>query len=227
MLLLDVAESVASHLKEVADCDLLDVCLFAEDITLFPLPESLLDAALAWVHAGGTEPRVAFYSAEEDLQEESEALQSPKQRTRVRLSWWYRYRRQTTTAQKESHSGILSRDHGEDGISFAGSSQPGQSVRAMLNFTQGDIQPKSIKAWLRKHESKLTVNQLGTETGKKNTNYQRGQRGWSEGRGKNHLHQFVAVGTCLLVDCLAHLPSALLCRGCHPPEVHQPRRSQR
>ena len=45
-----------------------------------------------------------------------------------------------------------------------------QEIRAMLNFTQGDIQPKSIKAWLRKHESKLTVNQLGTETGKKNTN---------------------------------------------------------
>eukprot|EP00435_Cladocopium_sp_Y103_P008347 s557_g2.t1 len=45
-----------------------------------------------------------------------------------------------------------------------------QEIRAMLTFTHGDIQPKSIKAWLRKHESKLTVNQLGAEGIKKSTN---------------------------------------------------------
>ena len=39
----------------------------------------------------------------------------------------------------------------------------------MLTFTQGDIQTNSIKAWLRKNESKLTANQLGAENVKKGT----------------------------------------------------------
>eukprot|EP00435_Cladocopium_sp_Y103_P003960 s4316_g1.t1 len=86
VLLVDLASSVADHLKDLADCDLLDVRLFAEDITLFPLPESILDAAMTWVHAGGADPRVAFYSAEEELPGGSavEEPPVPKQRARLR-----------------------------------------------------------------------------------------------------------------------------------------------
>ena len=36
-------------------------------------------------------------------------------------------------------------------------------IKAMLNCTKGDIKPISIKAWLRKNETKLTVNSLGTD----------------------------------------------------------------
>ena len=38
----------------------------------------------------------------------------------------------------------------------------------MLTFTQGDIKPSSIKSWLRKNESKLTVSQLGADSRKTN-----------------------------------------------------------
>lgn len=44
-----------------------------------------------------------------------------------------------------------------------------QEIRSMLTFTQGDIKPSSIKSWLRKNESKLTVNQLGADN-RKTTN---------------------------------------------------------
>ena len=30
-------------------------------------------------------------------------------------------------------------------------------VKAMLNYTRGDITPSSIKSWLRKNETKLTI----------------------------------------------------------------------
>ena len=40
-------------------------------------------------------------------------------------------------------------------------------IKAMLNFTRGDIKPKAIKAWLRKNEAKLTVSQLGLDPGAK------------------------------------------------------------
>eukprot|EP00435_Cladocopium_sp_Y103_P035126 s1424_g9.t1 len=36
-------------------------------------------------------------------------------------------------------------------------------IKAMLNFTRGDIKPTSIKAWLRKNEAKLTVGSLGAD----------------------------------------------------------------
>ena len=39
----------------------------------------------------------------------------------------------------------------------------------MLNFTKGDIKPKSIKAWLRKSEAKLTISQLCNEVNPKKT----------------------------------------------------------
>ncbi len=44
-----------------------------------------------------------------------------------------------------------------------------QEIRSMLTFTQGDIKPGSIKSWLRKNESKLTVSQLGADN-RKTTN---------------------------------------------------------
>ena len=36
-------------------------------------------------------------------------------------------------------------------------------VKAMLNYTRGDIKPSSIKSWLRKNETKLTISQLGVD----------------------------------------------------------------
>ena len=36
-------------------------------------------------------------------------------------------------------------------------------TKAMLNFTHGDIKPKSIKAWLRKSETKLSITQVGVD----------------------------------------------------------------
>ena len=36
-------------------------------------------------------------------------------------------------------------------------------VRQMLNFTHGEISPKSIKEWLRKSESKLSASELGAD----------------------------------------------------------------
>ena len=38
-----------------------------------------------------------------------------------------------------------------------------QEIKAMLNYTRGDIKPSSIKSWLRKNEAKLTINHLGTD----------------------------------------------------------------
>ena len=69
ILLMDMAGEAAAYLKEVADSDLLDVKLFSEDPTLFPLPEAVLDAALSWIHNVADDPRVAFYSADEGLEE--------------------------------------------------------------------------------------------------------------------------------------------------------------
>ena len=37
-------------------------------------------------------------------------------------------------------------------------------IKALLNFTQGSIEPKDVKHWLRKHEAKLQANQLGNES---------------------------------------------------------------
>ena len=34
-------------------------------------------------------------------------------------------------------------------------------IKTLLAFTQGSIQPKDIKLWLRKHEAKLQASQLG------------------------------------------------------------------
>eukprot|EP00435_Cladocopium_sp_Y103_P023047 s3468_g5.t1 len=76
VLLLYAAASLANHLKELADCDMLDITLFSEEITLVPLPEALIDAAVSWIHAGQHEPRVAFYSADEGF--------APKQRAKAR-----------------------------------------------------------------------------------------------------------------------------------------------
>ena len=42
-------------------------------------------------------------------------------------------------------------------------------ISSMLTVSHGVIQTKSIKAWLRKNESKLTANQLGAENTKKGT----------------------------------------------------------
>ena len=39
----------------------------------------------------------------------------------------------------------------------------------IMNFTQGDIKPKSIKAWLRKSEAKVTISQLCNEVNPKKT----------------------------------------------------------
>ena len=40
-------------------------------------------------------------------------------------------------------------------------------TKALLNFTQGSIEPKDVKHWLRKHETKLQANQLGNEVSTK------------------------------------------------------------
>eukprot|EP00435_Cladocopium_sp_Y103_P050254 s2395_g15.t1 len=42
-------------------------------------------------------------------------------------------------------------------------------VKSMLNYTRGDIKPSSIKSWLRKNETKLTINQLGIDQVRKST----------------------------------------------------------
>lgn len=42
-------------------------------------------------------------------------------------------------------------------------------IKAMLNFTRGDIAPASIRAWLRKNEAKLTVSHLGVDRDQKKT----------------------------------------------------------
>ena len=36
-------------------------------------------------------------------------------------------------------------------------------IKALLNFTQGSIEPKDVQHWLRKHEAKLQANQLGND----------------------------------------------------------------
>ena len=36
-------------------------------------------------------------------------------------------------------------------------------IKALLNYTHGSIEPGEIRTWLRKHETKLQANQLGTE----------------------------------------------------------------
>ena len=36
-------------------------------------------------------------------------------------------------------------------------------IKALLNYTHGSIEPKEIRTWLRKHETKLQANQLGTD----------------------------------------------------------------
>jgi len=36
-------------------------------------------------------------------------------------------------------------------------------TKALLNFTHGGIKPKSIKAWLRKSETKVSINQVGAD----------------------------------------------------------------
>ncbi|CAL1135428.1 unnamed protein product [Cladocopium goreaui] len=47
-----------------------------------------------------------------------------------------------------------------------------QEIKSMMNFTHGSIMPKDIKEWVRKHETKLQVNQVGVE--KKNVNVTKG-----------------------------------------------------
>ncbi|CAE7602014.1 GIP [Symbiodinium sp. CCMP2456] len=47
-------------------------------------------------------------------------------------------------------------------INALGLSEP--DTKALLNFTQGSIEPKDVKHWLRKHETKLQANQLGNES---------------------------------------------------------------
>ena len=36
-------------------------------------------------------------------------------------------------------------------------------IKALLNYTHGSIEPKEIRTWLRKHETKLQANQLGAD----------------------------------------------------------------
>ncbi|CAE7232206.1 RE1 [Symbiodinium sp. CCMP2456] len=45
---------------------------------------------------------------------------------------------------------------------------PEGDIKALLNFTQGSIEPKDVKNWLRKHEAKLQANQLGNDSMMKN-----------------------------------------------------------
>ena len=47
-----------------------------------------------------------------------------------------------------------------------------QEIKSVMNFTHGSIMPKDIKEWVRKHETKLQVNQVGVE--KKNVNVTKG-----------------------------------------------------
>lgn len=86
ILLMDFSNQVADHLKEVADSDLLDVKLFSSDPAVFPLPEAVLDAALAWVHGGAADQRIAFYSADEgpEFVEEPELPATLGQRAKAR-----------------------------------------------------------------------------------------------------------------------------------------------
>ena len=64
-----------------------------------------------------------------------------------------------------------------------------QEIRSMLTFTQGDIQPKSIKAWLRKNESKLTANQLGADDSKKATPVYFAEEELSENESEDDIHE--------------------------------------
>ncbi|CAE7948678.1 unnamed protein product [Symbiodinium sp. KB8] len=41
-------------------------------------------------------------------------------------------------------------------------------IKVLLTFTHGSIEPKDIKTWLRKHETKLQAGQLGNEVASKN-----------------------------------------------------------
>ena len=43
-----------------------------------------------------------------------------------------------------------------------------QDIKAMLSFTRGGIKPAEIQAWLRKNETKLTIEQLGNDSKEKN-----------------------------------------------------------
>ena len=40
-------------------------------------------------------------------------------------------------------------------------------IKTLLNFTQGSIEPKAIRTWLRKHETKLQVSHLGLDPPRK------------------------------------------------------------
>ena len=51
-----------------------------------------------------------------------------------------------------------------------------QEIKSLLNSTHGSILPMNIKEWVRKHETKLQVNQVGIEkktanTGKSSSHY--------------------------------------------------------
>ena len=42
-----------------------------------------------------------------------------------------------------------------------------QEIKTLLTFTHGSIEPKDIKVWLRKHETKLQAGQIGNDLGAK------------------------------------------------------------
>lgn len=88
-------------------------------------------------------------------------------------TWREYFTRWDTAMRKVSHHNVKLPPQYEGFLIVNGLQLTDAETKAMLNFTHGDIEPKSIKEWLRKSEAKLGAHELGVEKNhstKKNAN---------------------------------------------------------
>ena len=82
---------------------------------------------------------------------------------RQRGEHWRDFFARWETAQRKVHEHKIRLPEAYEGFLLINGLQlSDQEVKALLNYARGDISPASIKDWLRKSESKLTAQDLGS-----------------------------------------------------------------